>query len=149
MKVILLKSIPKLGNAGDIVDVSVAYARNVLIKNKQAKPATKENVATHAKTLAKQKKRENLDAKEAKETYKKLNSAQITFLEKASTTGTLFAGIDEKKIAKKLSDTHNVTINPHNILLDEHLKTVGAHSVPFKLGESLSGSCNVIIKRKK
>ena len=44
MRVILTSSVPNLGAAGDIKDVSPNYARHVLLKNKQAEIATPEAI---------------------------------------------------------------------------------------------------------
>lgn len=45
MEVILLESIPKLGNIGEKVKVKTGYGRNFLIPQGKALRATKENVA--------------------------------------------------------------------------------------------------------
>ena len=44
MKVILLRSYDKVGNVGDVVNVKNGYARNFLIPNKIASPATEKNI---------------------------------------------------------------------------------------------------------
>ena len=44
MKVILLKSHENMGNVGDVVNVKNGYARNFLIPNKIASPATEKNI---------------------------------------------------------------------------------------------------------
>ena len=46
MKVILLTDVKPHGKKGEVVEVSDGYARNVLIKKKQAKEATSENLNT-------------------------------------------------------------------------------------------------------
>ena len=44
MKVILLEDVKSLGKKGEIVEVSEAYARNVLFKKKQGAEATSKNL---------------------------------------------------------------------------------------------------------
>ena len=44
MKVILLQDVKPHGKKGDLVEVSDGYARNVLIRKKQAMEATKSNI---------------------------------------------------------------------------------------------------------
>ncbi len=149
MKIILLKSIPKLGSAGDLVDVSPAYARNVLLKNNSAKPATTENINQYKQGLQKKKKAQLRKHESLNEAYKKLKNAKITFLEKTSSSGTLFAGIDSKKIAKKLSDTHKIIVDPSHLLLDGHIKSIGSHSVKFKLADNMEGAITVKIDSSK
>ena len=45
MQLLLLKDVGKLGHVGDVVDVSVGYARNYLIPQKLATDPTEENIA--------------------------------------------------------------------------------------------------------
>ena len=44
MKIILLQSDEQLGKVGDIINVKPGFARNYLIPNKIASPATKKNI---------------------------------------------------------------------------------------------------------
>ena len=57
MKVILLQDVKKVGNKGDIVEVSEGYGRNFLLPKKFAQEATAENLnvakaASHASASA-------------------------------------------------------------------------------------------------
>ena len=57
MKVVFTKSVAKVGNKGDVKNVSEGYARNFLFPQKLAIPATEQNVAQV--TAAKSKKQES------------------------------------------------------------------------------------------
>ena len=66
MKVILLEAIDKLGKIGDVVTVKEGFARNFLIPNKKARPATAGNM----KVL------DSVKKKEAAETAKQVEEAR-------------------------------------------------------------------------
>ena len=66
MKIILLKTHDKLGNAGDIVNVKAGFARNFLFPQKIAQLATESNIKMLENWLQQQEKqeaknRENID----------------------------------------------------------------------------------------
>ena len=87
MKVILIENIPKLGEVGDILEVSDGYCRNYLIPKGFAVESTPQNI----KTLEMQRKKiENikLKATEAAQALKKqIEATEITFSHKAGEEG--------------------------------------------------------------
>ena len=96
MKVILLEDVKSVGKKGDIVDVSDAYARNVLLRKKQGVEASGKNMndlklqkANDEKVAA-----ENLAA--ARELAGKLEGAVITLKVKVGEGGKIFGSVSSK-----------------------------------------------------
>src|SRR5690625_7756279 len=106
MKVILLKDVKGQGKKGDVVDVSVGYARNYLIKNNLAQEATPGNL----KALQAQKKKQQQAAQEEKEAEIKLKEtlANITIeiKAKAGEQRRLFDSITNNHIAYENHKQH-------------------------------------------
>ncbi|MGY5452143.1 50S ribosomal protein L9 [Agarivorans sp. MS3-6] len=104
MEIILLDKIANLGGLGDQVNVKAGYARNFLIPQGKAVPATKSNVEVF------EARRSELEAKLA-ETLKvsearaeKLNALEAIVIEaKAGEEGKLFGSIGTRDIADAIT----------------------------------------------
>ncbi len=148
MKVILLKDVKGQGKKGDVVDVSVGYARNYLIKNNLAQEATPGNL----KALQAQKKKQQQAAQEEKEAAIKLKEtlANITIeiKAKAGEQGRLFGSITNKQIATELQKKHKIKIDRRKIDLDQPIRSLGHTTIPVKLHPEVTGSIKVNVKEE-
>ena len=148
MKVILLKDVKGQGKKGDVVDVSVGYARNYLIKNNLAQEATPGNL----KALQAQKKKQQQAAQEEKEAAIKLKEtlANITIeiKAKAGEQGRLFGSITNKQIATELQKKHKIKIYRIKIDLDQPIRSLGHTTIPVKLHPEVTGSIKVNVKEE-
>jgi len=135
MKVILLKSVPKLGKTDDVVDVGDGYARNALFPRKLAIPATPEALSAlkrkkDSAVSQKAMRKELLD-----QAIAALANKHLVYKATANEQGHLFAKIDAKDIAAFFDD-HRFSIDPKCIELPNGpIKEVGEHMVLVKDGE--------------
>lgn len=148
MKVILLKDVKGKGVKGDVVDVSVGYAQNFLLKNKLAEEATKGNLH---ELNAKKKSEEQAEERE-KQTAEKLKEAltkiTVTIAAKAGEAGRLFGSITNKQIAEVLKKEHNHKIDRRKIELDQPIRALGNNNVPVKLHPDVTGIIKVNVVEK-
>ena len=136
MKVILKKNVPRLGNVGDVKNVSDGYARNFLLKRGLAVVATSKAERV-AETLKERVERELKGAEEALiANLKKLDGETIVISAKANEEGGLYEGIDEKSISGALKEKRNIILNPKYIILSTHIKHLGKHPVVISAGKS-------------
>ena len=129
MRVIMLKDVRGVGRAYEVKNVADGYAINFLFKQKFAEPATPEKVAA---IEAKQKAHEAELAKAEEELTKKVQSLRgkrIKIAARATEKGGLFKQISPKDIAHQIVVEHKVAVPETAVLLPEHLKTVGEHTV--------------------
>jgi large subunit ribosomal protein L9 len=132
MKVILLKDVRGCGRAHEIKDVADGYALNFLLPRKAAEIATDEKIKeiegqAQARTAAKQKEEEQLDAKIAS-----LNGKTIKVEARATEKGGLFKSITETEIAKAIRAEHSLEIPEAAIELAQPIKSVGEYELTLQ-----------------
>lgn len=147
MKVILLEAIDKLGKIGDIVTVKEGFARNFLIPNKKARPATAGNM----KVL------ESAKKKEAVETAKQVEAAQALAnrISNLSLTISAQAGDEEKLFGSVTADTvsdalkeEGVTIDKKDVIIEEPIKKLGVYQITVKVHPEVKASLRLWIVKK-
>jgi len=132
MKVILTETINSLGIIGSEVDVAKGYARNYLLPQKKAVPATPE----HRKMLAQDKARFELQiAKEkkiAEELAEKLEGVSITVPAKVSEENRLYGSVGFRDIIEAL-EKEGITVEKRMVLLTEPIKELGTFQIPIRV----------------
>ena len=148
MKVIFLKDVKGTAKKGEMKEVSDGYARNFLIPKGVAKEATASSIndlnqQQTAESLKKQK-----EEQDAKDLAEKLKAITVTMYSKAGDGGKLFGSITSKDIAERLNKEHKIDIDKRKILLDDHIKMLGSHTVPVKLHQNVTAEFRVEVKQK-
>ena len=146
MKLILLQNVKSLGKAGDVVNVSDGYARNMLLPKGIAVEANDKN-----KNDLKLKKQheEKLAAdrlQDAKDRAKKLEGIKITVKMKAGENGKAFGSVSSKEIAEAAKAQHALELDKKKIQLDEPIRTFGMHEVPIRLHPEVTGTLYVLVQ---
>jgi len=133
MNVILLEKVPNLGNLGDVVSVKAGYARNYLIPQSKAKPATKENLADFEARRAELEK-QAAEAKAAAEAvYEKMNGIVVTIPAQAGEEGKLFGSVGTQDIADALVAT-GFEVQRRDIRLPEGVfRHIGTYEISVQL----------------
>lgn len=146
MKVILQQEVKKLGKKGEIVEVSEGYARNYLLPQKLAIPATVNNVntATQQKASEERKKERILD--EAKLLAAQMAKITVAIPVKMGEGGRLFGSVTAKDIADALATQHKLEIDKRKIELKDALKSLGTFTVPIKLHQEVGTQIQVIVQ---
>lgn len=146
MKVILLEDVKSVGKKGEIVEVSDAYARNVLLKKKLGLEATGKNRNDLKLQKANQEKvaAENLAA--AKELAQKLEASAITLKVKVGEGGKLFGSISSKEIAEAVKEQLGLEIDKKKVILSNPIKSVGSMDVAVKLHTKVTANLKVHVE---
>ena len=148
MEVILLEDVKSVGKKGEVVKVNDGFARNVLIKKKQAVEATGKNLndlklkkANDDKIAA-----DNLEA--AKELGKKIEEASITIAIKMGEGGKTFGSVSSKEIAEEVKAQLGFDVDKKKVQLKDAIKTVGEHDVKIKLHPQVVTTLKVKVEGK-
>lgn len=134
MEVILLDKVANLGSLGDQVNVKSGYARNYLVPQGKAVPATKKNVEFF------EARRAELEAKlatvlaEAENRAAQINAlGSVTIASKAGDEGKLFGSIGTRDIADAVTAA-GVKVSKSEVRLPAGvLRSVGEHEITFQV----------------
>ena len=133
MKIILQKTVERLGDPGDVADVADGYARNFLIPRGLAVKAEKGTVR-HAESL-KRAHEARIDALkgEFEALATRIIQTPIVVTAKVGEEGRLFGSVTAADIADAVSAQAGVTLDRRDVHLDEPIRSVGTHEVRVRL----------------
>ncbi len=142
MKLILMKDVEKLGQIGDIVNVSEGYARNYLIPHKLVLEATKANekVVEKEKIKAEQRRKEN--RKVVDELCQKLEKLSLTAAVQVGENDKLYGSVTAQDISDLLKK-EGFDIDKRKIELPTAIKALGIYSVKVKLDSEVTATTKV------
>lgn len=144
MKVLLCEDVEKLGWLGDVVEVSVGYARNYLLPQGIGKVATETSIKAIADEKAKRAEQRIQDGKRLENAAKAVEGAEAVVAAKANEQGHLFGSVTERQIAANLRE-QGFEVADEVVQLSEHIKQVGKHAVTLKFADDVTVTVNVVV----
>lgn len=133
MKVILQKTVDRLGDPGDVAEVADGYARNFLIPRGLAVKAEKGTVR-HAESLKRaHETRTKAQRGEFESVAARIIQTPVVVTARAGDEGKLFGSITAADIAEALSAQAGVQVDRRDVHLDEPIRSVGTHEVTVHL----------------
>jgi large subunit ribosomal protein L9 len=145
MRVYLLKDVPKIGFAGEIIKVSEGYARNFLFPKKFAVLLTEENESFYQTKLKTVVQRKEALASETSMRAEKINNKVITIKRKVHDKERLYNSINPQEIADALALVENVKITKSQVEIPKAIKELGSYPVTIKLSSRLKPTITVKI----
>ncbi|MSR21658.1 MAG: 50S ribosomal protein L9 [Gemmatimonadetes bacterium] len=134
MKVILKKSVAKLGDAGVVVSVKAGYGRNYLIPQGLAYLASEANVARLEAEQAVALERSRKDFLEARRRASQLEGISLVFKMRAGEDGKLFGSVTRADIADQANSRGlDFELDKRIVMLEEPIKALGVTNVSVHL----------------
>jgi large subunit ribosomal protein L9 len=133
VKVVLRADVSRLGNKGDVLDVSDGYARNYLVPRGLALRASAGVVAQAA---AMRRSRDVRDARErasAEEVARALVPQVVHIAARAGGGGRLFGSVTTSDVADAVREQTGIELDRRRLHLDEPIREVGTHRVTARL----------------
>ncbi|HYF12969.1 MAG TPA: 50S ribosomal protein L9 [Candidatus Paceibacterota bacterium] len=127
MKVILLKDVRGVGQHNEVKDVADGYARNFLIPQRLAEPATNEKIKALESKKQEHEAAQIKAESELAQMILSLRGKKVVLQARATEKGGLFKAIDAKDVARAIHAEHGVAIPEEAIEFPEHIKTTGEH----------------------
>jgi large subunit ribosomal protein L9 len=147
MKVILRKEHDKLGPVGSVVDVKAGFARNFLIPQGIAYPASAGSVRALEEEKKQASRRVSKEAKASEHLAAELEKLSITIQVKVGEDEKLFGAVTSQMVADMLKEK-GFEIDKRIIDLEEPIKALGIYTVDVKLPHNVTGKVKVWVVRE-
>jgi large subunit ribosomal protein L9 len=144
VKVLLVEDINKLGWLGDVVEVNEGYARNYLLPQGLARPATDANIKAIAGEKEKRAEVRLADRKRLEQACAAVDGAEVVIASRANELGHLFGSVTEKHIGENLR-AQGFAVADEVVSLGEHIKQVGGYQVRLKFADDLTATVNCLV----
>jgi len=146
-EVILQQDVPNLGASGDVVRVRSGYARNFLVPQQLAVPATARNKSQieHQKRAAIARAAKLHASAEA--VAKRLAEVELTIAATAGEEDRLYGAVTTRDIAAGLHSL-GIEVDHKALKTAEPIRRLGSHDVSARLGSNVSATFKVKVVAK-
>ena len=148
MQVILTRDVEKVGQQGDIVDLSRGYVRNFLVPRGLAEVATAGKLEEARRTMEEAAERERRTAERAEEIAEILNKSVITIEARTGEDERLFGSVTAANIADSIQRAREVHVDRRKVRLDEPIRALGTYQIPIGVHGDIEATVKVIVVPK-
>jgi large subunit ribosomal protein L9 len=148
MKIIFLQDVRGVAKKYDVKEVSDGYARNFLLPQNLAEPATAAAMKKIEKFKESQEREDHELEKRLHEIAKTLSDTALQFEMEADEHGSIFGSINKEAILKALRDHKFIANERVEIDLEQPIKKVGEYVVPIDLRKGISVKLKISVKKK-
>ncbi len=149
MRVVLLKEVPDLGQAGEVKDVADGHARNFLIPRGFAQKATKGAERLWEEQKASVVRRTASERQEATETAAKLSGATVVVAARVGEQDRLYGSVTGQQIAEAIKEQTDIEIDRHALELEQPIRDLGTFTVSIKLGHAVEAAISVDVQKEE
>tara|TARA_B100000700_G_scaffold322219_1_gene423193 strand:+ start:4181 stop:4636 length:456 start_codon:yes stop_codon:yes gene_type:complete len=147
MKLILKRSVPNLGDVGEVVNVKPGFGRNYLIPQGLAYIASARNLARIEAEQARAAEEARRDFLEARRRASQIEGLSLSFQENAGEDGQLFGSVSVADITDRINSSEiDFTLEKKAVQLDDVIKVVGEVLVPIKLHTDVTTEVTVSVE---
>ena len=136
MKVYLLKDVPNVGKAGELVTTSDGFVTNFILPRKMGIVVTEGNKAKIENKMKAALKKEEDSKIKTSALFDKIAALKLTLAKKMQEGGKLYGAINALDIIELLAE-NNISVSKSQVEFPQTIKTKGTHMVKIKLSSKL------------
>lgn len=133
---LLLEDVEDVGRSGELVSAKSGFARNFLVPQKKAVPATAHAMRMQARLQEERSKQAAVDRQAAEEMAAKLEGSTIQIVVKVDPEGHLYGSVGQVDILH-LFEKEGFKLERKNVVLAQHIKELGTYGLTLKLKEGV------------
>ena len=145
MKVLFLETVEGSGSRGEVKTVANGYARNFLLPNGYAAPATPAILKRAEALAAEEEVRQRTLDERAQVLVGKLQGNPLVFAVRVGEQGRLYGSVTNADVAEKAGEILGEELDRRRVLLPEVIRSVGVYTVPLRLSRSVTGDAQVVV----
>ena len=146
---ILLKDVERLGERGEVVDVSAGYLRNFLIPRKLAQLSTPGALEAARKRQDAAERAAQEATERAQENAALLTKTVLTISQQAGDDGRLFGSVTAQDIVDAVRDARGIKLDRRKVHLDEPIRNVGTYMVVVEVTEGVTATVKTMVVEQK
>ena len=148
MKVVFLQDVSAKGKKGEIREVADGYARNFLLPQGLAVPATPTAIKVAETQFEERAQRQVRQQEERGELIERLEGQVLYFKARAGAKGRLHGAVTSADIAAELSRLIDFQIDKKKVELDEPLHHLGSYEIAVSLATGSEAKIKVVIEEE-
>ena len=146
MQVIFLQTVKGRGQKNQVKNVSDGYARNFLIPQKLAVPATPATLKNIEAAQVQAVTEDKAGMERVARMIRGLKDKKLEFTLKSDAKGSVFGSVSAEMIKKALQAQGLGAKDQVEVLLEHHLKEFGEHAVKLRFHKGVMGEVTVSVK---
>ncbi len=145
MRVVFLEDVAGVAQGGDVKEVKNGFARNYLIPQALATPATNEALQ-RTQRLGKEAESKRLKTlADMKELSEELNGSQVTVEMRAGASGRLYGSVTNMIVADEVAKLTDREIDRRTVQIPESIRQVGVYPIRIKLHPEVGTDISVLV----
>ncbi len=138
LQYLLLEDVEDIGRSGEIINAKPGFARNYLIPQQKAVPATAHALRMQARLQDDRLKKAAVDKQESEEMAKKLEGMTLKIVVKVDPEGHMYGSVGPMDVVH-LFEKEGVKLDKKSVVIpSKHLKELGVHQLTLKLKEGVT-----------
>jgi large subunit ribosomal protein L9 len=134
---LLIDDVEDVGRSGELISVKSGFARNYLLPQQKAVPASPHTLRMQAKLVDERAKKAAVDRKDAEDQAAKLQGLVLKITVKVDPEGHMYGSVGASDIIE-LFAKESIAVGKRNIGLNKPIKTTGVHPMTLKLKEGVT-----------
>ncbi len=134
---LLIDDVEDVGRSGELISVKSGFARNFLLPQQKAVPASPHTLRMQAKLVEERSQKAAVDRKEAEEQGAKLEGLILQITVKVDPEGHMYGSVGTSDIIE-LFAKEGIKVDKRNIGMNKPIKATGVHQMTLKLKEGVT-----------
>lgn len=146
MQVIFLQTVKGRGEKNQVKNVSDGYARNFLIPQGLAVPATPAALKNVEAVKSQAEAEDQAETERVAKLVQEMKNKKLAFTLKSDAKGSVFGSVSADMIKKSLQEQGLGAKDQADVLLEHHIKEFGEHTVQLRFHKGVMGSVTLSVK---